>query len=102
MRMKGTSGVGKAAAGANDIMEATESRVKHFLRTFLKIGQFGKSFRTIISFRYMFRPSPRLIVQYLIAVHGVTPATRMQEDAWMESFFNLPPIYFIFSARYTR
>jgi hypothetical protein len=44
--MKGTSGEGKAAAGANDIMGVTESRVKSFLRTFIKIGQFGKSFRS--------------------------------------------------------
>jgi hypothetical protein len=46
--MKGTSGVGKAAAGANDIMGATESRVKSFLHTFIQIGQFGKSFRIIL------------------------------------------------------
>jgi hypothetical protein len=45
--MKGTSGVGKAAAGAEAIMEVAESRVKRFLHTFTQIGQFGKSFRTI-------------------------------------------------------
>jgi hypothetical protein len=43
--MKGTSGVGKAAAGANDIMGVTESRVKSFLHMLIQIGQFGKSFR---------------------------------------------------------
>jgi hypothetical protein len=46
--MKGTSGVGKAAAGANDIMGVTESRVKRFLHTFIQIGQFRKSFRSIL------------------------------------------------------
>jgi hypothetical protein len=46
--MKGTSGVGKAAAGANDIMGATESRVKSFLHTFIQIGQFSKSFRSFL------------------------------------------------------
>jgi hypothetical protein len=46
--MKGTSGEGKAAAGANDIMGVSASGVKYFFHSNNQIGQIGKCISGIL------------------------------------------------------